>query len=98
MGGQSFKCPKCDKWFLAKGALKHHFQSKHEIDGGLNMHKNPYERLGQWYFSDETGDEDGPYKSEMLANVAMLLYGHWLTTDEEYKIVRVIDGKVVEDK
>jgi hypothetical protein len=28
----------------------------------------------------------------------MLLYGHWLTTDEEYKIVRVIDGKVVEDK
>jgi uncharacterized C2H2 Zn-finger protein len=35
VGGQSFKCPKCDKWFLVKGALKDHLQGKHEFGQGV---------------------------------------------------------------
>ncbi len=31
MGGQSFKCPLCDKWFLVKGALKNHIKDKHDL-------------------------------------------------------------------
>lgn len=31
MGGQSFKCPACHKWFLFKGALKQHINDKHHI-------------------------------------------------------------------
>jgi hypothetical protein len=31
MGGQSFKCPLCDKWFLHKGALGDHLKDKHEL-------------------------------------------------------------------
>lgn len=61
------------------------------------MHSNPYERLGQWYFFDEIEDEHGPYKNELIANATMLLYEHWLSTNEEYKVVRVVDGKIVED-
>lgn len=30
MGGMSFKCPKCDKWFLTKGPLKNHLKDKHQ--------------------------------------------------------------------
>jgi len=31
MGGQSFKCPLCNKWFLVKGALKNHIKDKHGL-------------------------------------------------------------------
>lgn len=30
MGGMSFKCPKCDKWYLTKQELKDHLKIKHE--------------------------------------------------------------------
>ena len=29
MGGQSYKCPICPKWFFEKGALKDHARDKH---------------------------------------------------------------------
>ena len=31
MGGQSFKCPKCSKWFIYMGALKDHIKDKHGL-------------------------------------------------------------------
>lgn len=31
MGGQSFKCPECEKWFLLRGALADHLRDKHNI-------------------------------------------------------------------
>lgn len=30
MGGQSYKCPMCNRWFLAKGALRDHLKGKHK--------------------------------------------------------------------
>jgi hypothetical protein len=39
MGGMSFKCPKCEKWFLGKNGLhnhlidKHHEQKDFRLDG-----------------------------------------------------------------
>jgi hypothetical protein len=31
MGGMSFKCPMCNKWYLAKGPLKDHLKDKHQV-------------------------------------------------------------------
>ena len=31
MGGQSFKCPLCSYWFLAKSSLRKHIKGKHSI-------------------------------------------------------------------
>jgi hypothetical protein len=31
MGGQSFKCPMCDKWYLVKGSLRDHIKAKHNL-------------------------------------------------------------------
>lgn len=30
MGGQSFKCPECNRWFLSKGDLSAHLKGKHD--------------------------------------------------------------------
>lgn len=31
MGGQSYKCPYCDKWFLYQRDLRNHLKDKHGI-------------------------------------------------------------------
>ena len=33
MGGMSFKCTKCNQWFIHKEALKMHLMNKHEVFG-----------------------------------------------------------------
>ena len=37
MGGQSFKCPQCDKWFLAKSGVREHLVSKHQEPRGFRV-------------------------------------------------------------
>lgn len=37
MGGQSFKCPQCERWFLARGALHNHLLDKHKEEPGFSI-------------------------------------------------------------
>lgn len=37
MGGQSFKCPHCNKWFLEKRALYEHLVGKHDEPKGFRV-------------------------------------------------------------
>lgn len=39
---------------------------------------NPYSRMDQWYFYDETGDEYGPFRSERKATRELAKYLYWL--------------------
>jgi len=52
------------------------------------MQSDPHERNGSWYFYDETGDEYGPYDNKAVAEAAMILYAHWLETNEQYEVIR----------
>lgn len=35
MGGQSFKCPRCDRWYLSKISLHDHLVGKHQEPKGF---------------------------------------------------------------
>jgi|ERR1041385_57435 hypothetical protein len=37
MGGQSFKCPHCDKWFLSKGQLHDHLKGRHGFNSRFEI-------------------------------------------------------------
>ncbi len=37
MGGQSFRCPHCERWFLARGELHDHLVGKHQKPVGFTI-------------------------------------------------------------